>query len=222
MLWRVPVGAALVAATLVVGQAAEPTPAELARSLQAKYDGIRDFSADFVHTYRGGVLRKQIREQGRVLIKKPGRMRWEYTSPEAKLFVSDGAKVYAYVPQDRQVVVTTVPVGDTVSTPALFLTGKGNLLRDFTSSFGEVPDDAPRGVRALKLVPRTAQPDYDSLVLLVDDATLALRGLVTTDAQGGTSSLFFVNLKENVGATDKDFAFKMPRGVEVITDAGRP
>ncbi len=222
MTWRIPLGTVVAATLACAVSGAEPSPAELAQSLQRKYDTIRDFSADFVHTYRGGVLRKPLSERGRVLVKKPGKMRWEYTAPEEKLFVSDGVKIYSYVPADRQVAVTSVPTGDSASTPALFLTGKGNLPRDFVASFGEVPQGAPPGTRALKLVPRAEQPDYNWLLLLVDGATLELRGLVTADAQGGTSSLFFTNLKENVGTTDKEFTFKMPRGVEVVTDAGRP
>jgi outer membrane lipoprotein carrier protein len=211
----------LVLACVVPMGAAPLAPTELAAALQKKYDGVRDFSADFVHTYRGGVLRKEISEKGKVVVKKPGRFRWDYTTPEVKQFVSDGTKVYSYVPEDKQVIVTTVPPDDSASTPALFLAGKGNLTRDFTASAAPVPDGAPSGTVALKLVPRTPQPDYDSLVVLMDEATFTLRGLVTADAQGGTSSLMFSNLKENVGLADKDFAFKMPRGVDVVTDAGR-
>jgi outer membrane lipoprotein carrier protein len=200
---------------------AEPTAAELAQSLQKKYDTIRDFSADFVHSYRSGALRKQLTEKGHLLIKKPGKMRWDYTSPEQKLFVSDGVKVYSYIPQDKQVIVSDVPKDDTASAPGLFLAGKGNLVRDFTASLAEVPASMPAGTKALKLVPKTPQPDYDSIVLLVDQATLGLRGLMSTDAQGGTSTFSFANLKENVGLADKEFAFQMPRGVDIVTDAGR-
>jgi outer membrane lipoprotein-sorting protein len=68
------------------------------------------------------------------------------------------------------------------------------------------------------LVPKTPQPDYDWLILAVDPSTLALKGLVTVDAQGGISSFSFVNLKENVGLADKEFDFKVPRGVDLVTD----
>ena len=214
-----------VAAALLLAAApltsAEPTAAELAQSLQKKYDTIRDFSADFTHTYRSGALRKQLTEKGRLLIKKPGKMRWTYTSPEEKLFVSDGVKVYSYIPQDKQVIVSTVPKDETASAPALFLAGKGNLVRDFTSSRTEAPAGSAPGTTALKLVPKTPQPDYDWLILLVDSGSLGLRGLVSSDAQGGTSTFSFANLKENVGLADKDFTFQMPRGVDVITDAGQ-
>jgi len=52
-------------------------------------------------------------------------------------------------------------------------------------------------------------------------ATLDLRGLMTTDAQGGTSTLAFTHLRQNVGLADKEFTFRIPRGVDVITDGSR-
>ena len=196
------------------------TADELAQALQRRYDSIKDFSADFVHSYQGGVLRKAISERGHVLIKKPGRMRWEYTAPEKKLFVADGVRIFSYLPEDKQVMVSAAPRDDQATAPALFLAGKGNLTRDFTPSLVAVPAGSPGG-RALKLVPKSPQPDYDWLVLTLDPASLAIVGLVTMDAQGGQSAFSFINLKENVGLADKEFAFNIPRGVDVITDAQR-
>jgi outer membrane lipoprotein carrier protein len=195
---------------------ADQTATELAAALQRKYDGIKDFSADFAHAYEGGVLKKKITERGHLVVKKPGKMRWDYSAPEQKQFVSDGVKMYSYIPQDKQVVVASVPEND-AATPALFLAGKGSLTRDFTASLVDLPAGMPAGSRALKLVPKVRQAEYDSLVLVVDPATLGIRGLVTVDAQGGTSSFSFTNLQENTGVADKAFAFKIPRGVDVIT-----
>ena len=73
----------------------------------------------------------------------------------------------------------------------------------------------------LKLVPKARQRDYDWLVLVLDPASLAIRGLQTVDAQGGKSSFSFTNLKENVGLADKEFAFKIPRGVDVVSAPSR-
>src|SRR5437868_7830375 len=202
--------------------APDRTAPELAQALQKKYDTIKDFSADFVHTYEGGVLRKQITERGRLLVKKPGKMRWDYTDPEKKSFVSDGVKMYSYIPQDKQVIVSSVPRDDEASTPALFLAGKGSLTRDFSPSLVDAPSTMPPGSRALKLVPKARQPDYDWLTLVVDPASLDIRGLQTIDAQGGKSSFSFTNLKENVGIADKEFAFKIPRGVDVVNAPARP
>jgi outer membrane lipoprotein carrier protein len=189
----------------------------VARTLQQKYDLVRDFSADFVHTYRGGALRQTATEKGRLIVKKPGKMRWEYTAPERKLFVSDGRQLYSYIPQDKQVIVSAVPDDDHATTPALFLAGKGNLPRDFTVSYVKI-DGVPAGTTVLKLSPRRVEPDYDWLVLAVDPETLQIRALVTVDAQGGRSTFTFTSLKENLGLADKEFAFSIPRGVDVITN----
>jgi outer membrane lipoprotein carrier protein len=216
------IGAFLLAAYAIgAAWAQTDTAPGLAQALQHRYDQVRDFSADFVHTYRGGVLRRELSERGRLIVSKPGRMRWEYTAPEQKLFVSDGSKIYSYIPADRQVIVGSVPPADEATTPALFLAGKGNLTRDFDASLPAVPAGMPAGSRALKLVPKRAQPDYEWLVLVVDPDSLRILGLETTDSQGGTSTFAFTNLKENVGTSDKLFEFKLPRGVDVVTDSPR-
>ena len=66
------------------------------------------------------------------------------------------------------------------------------------------------GTRALKLVPKRPQREYEWLTLEVDPSTLELRGLVTADAEGGTSTFTFANLKENAGLSDKSFIIQDP------------
>lgn len=210
----------LLSSLLVAGAQPGPSAGDIARDLQRRYEQVRDFSADFEHLYEGGVLRKKITERGTLLVKKPGMMRWVYTSPEKKEFVSDGRKLYSYVPEDRQVMVSTVAPADEASSPSLFLAGKGNILRDFTASLVAVPEATPAEA-ALKLVPTTPQREYDWIILVVDRASLQIRRLVTTDAQGGTSTFVFTRLRENVGLPDKAFTFTIPHGVDVITDASK-
>lgn len=206
------------ASPVLSAQTGRPAPDAMAKSLQQRYQGVRDFSATFVHTYRGGVLRTQTTERGTVSVKKPGLLRFVYTSPERKEFVSDGKKIYFYVPQDRQVQVTDAPASDQATTSVLFLAGKGDIARDFTAAYA---DTSPAGTVALKLTPRRTEPDYEYLIVAVDPVTLQIRALTTRDRQGGDSALTFSNLKENTGISDKEFAFRIPRGVDVITDGTR-
>jgi outer membrane lipoprotein carrier protein len=199
---------------------ARPAADGVAKQVQARYQTIKDFTADFSHTYEGGVLRKKTTERGAVLIKKPGRMRWTYTQPEQKVFVSDGLKIYAHVPADRQVTVSSMPADDKASTPILFLVGKGDLVRDFTVSYAEPVAGVtfPAESYALKLTPRTKVPEYEWLILVVDKS-LKLQMLVARDSQSGTSTFTFTNLKENVGLKDSQFNFTIPRGADVITQS---
>jgi len=216
----------LLAIALAVAALAVPAPQQapdaptLAGQLQARYERVRDFSADFEHVYQGGVLKKKVTARGTLLVKKPGMMRWTYTAPEKKEFVSDGVRLYSYVPEDRQVIVSPVPAAGQAGNSALLLAGQGNLARDFTPSIAQLPG-LPAGDVALKLVPVNRQPDYDSILLVVDRGTLQLRQLITTDAQGGTSAFTFTRLRENVGLPDKAFTFTIPRGVDVIHEGSR-
>ncbi len=214
-------GAALTVLPIVSTRAADLTATDLATALQQRYSTIRDFSADFVQEYEGGVLKKRVVERGSVIVKKPGKWRWDYKSPEKKQFVCDGARVFQYYPVDKQVFTSPAPRDDDPTTPVLFLAGKGDLTRDFTATLTPLPGGMPAGSRALKLAPKTPQPDYDWLILVVDPASYALRGLVTIDAQGGTSSFTFTNMKENTGVSDKTFFFPIPSGVDVISDTPR-
>jgi outer membrane lipoprotein carrier protein len=200
------------------GQAQAPPPAqEVAAALQKKYDAIHDFTADFVHQSEGGLLRKKQVERGVVQVKKPGKMRWDYKSPEQKLFLSDGHRIYLHVPADNQVIISPVPEQDQATTAVLFLVGKGNLTRDFTVTYvdGGGPD-----TYALRLQPKLPERDYDWLQLVVDRQTLQIRSLTAADSQGGRSTFQFSNFKENTGLSDKTFTFKIPRGAEVTNNAG--
>jgi outer membrane lipoprotein carrier protein len=212
------IASALLAVSQLSAQAPPQSPDAVAKALQARYQSVRDFSADFVQTYRGGVLKTQTQEKGTVSVKKPGKMRWVYSSPDHKELVSDGTKIYWYVPEDKQVSVYDVPAGNQASTPTLFLSGRGDIARDFVASFA---GQGTAGAVPLKLVPRRSEPEYEYLVVTVDPGSLQIRSLTTKDRQGGESTLTFMNMKENRGLSDKDFVFRVPRGVNIVSDGAQ-
>ena len=209
------VQAGVLAVSMTPQAPAQPPAQEVAAALQKKYDAIHDFTADFVHDSEGGILRKKQTERGFVQVKKPGKMRWDYKAPEPKVFVSDGRRIYLYVPADNQVIVSPVPDQDQATTAVLFLVGKGNLTRDFTVSYA---DGGGPDTYALRLQPKLPERDYDWLQIVLDRRTLQIRSLSAADSQGGRSTFQFSNFKENVGLPDKTFAFKIPRGADVTTN----
>jgi outer membrane lipoprotein carrier protein len=214
---RLLVAAAIVGALIPAQtQQTSPQAQDLAKRVQAHYDSVRDFTADFNQSSTGGVVRQSVKDHGTVKIKKPGRMWWDYKSSQKQQVVADGAEIYTYLPDDRKLYVSPLPKPDEASSAMLFLTGRGDLLRDFTPI---LPDDQPAGSWRLTLVPKTPQTDFTSLTLVIDRTTLALQGLMTTDQSKGVTTYTFSNLKENVGLADKDFIFnsaKLPKDVEVI------
>jgi outer membrane lipoprotein carrier protein len=196
-----------------------PPAGDVAAALQRKYNAIQDFSAAFTQTYEGGVLRRKASESGTVYVKKPGKMRWDYTSPEKKLFVSDGRTMYLYFPADRQVMKNPVPEQDQATSAVLFLMGKGDIVRDFNVRWAGGAADKNYHLR---LDPKTRQAEYDWLEVAADRDTLQIVGLTAADAQGGRSSFTFSSFKENAGLADKMFQFSIPRGTEVISSGKTP
>jgi len=193
-----------------------PSIAELLAGLQAHYDRIADFSADFEHRYSGGVLQATDVERGTVYVRRPGQWRFDYVDPEPKLFVCDGTTVHSYFPADRQVIVSSVPPAVGASTPASFLAGEGDLQRDFTARYAA----GRPGNRtwSIELTPVVNGAGYETLTLVVNRATLDILEMATTDFQGGVSTYVFSNIKQNQDLSDTLFVFDVPGGIEVITD----
>lgn len=201
-------------------QAAPIDAVAVVARVQQRYNALRDFQGDFLQSYEGGVLRTKTTERGTVAIKRPGRMRWTYTQPELKEFVSDGTRLYTYLVADKQVIVSPAPDPGDETVPALFLAGQADMSRDYVPSFAPLPG-AAAGLLTLRLDPKERDPDYEWLGIGVDPRTSQIQFLVAADRQGGTSSFTFSNLKENRGLSDKDFEFRIPRGVDVVTNSAR-
>jgi outer membrane lipoprotein carrier protein len=199
--------------TLSAAPAAGPD-ADLARSLvrrvEERHSRTADLVARFTQTYRSGLLGREVVERGVLSIRRPGRMRWEYKEPEAKLFVSDGRTFYFYVPADRQVVVSEQDPERSLA--GRLLSGVGGVLEEFSASLEEPLEE---GVLRVKLVPRREQPDVERAFLDVEP-TGRIRGILLEDVQGNRTRFRFENVRENTGVPDKLFRFDIPPGVEVI------
>jgi len=193
--------------------AASPDPAsaeDLVRRLERRNGEVADLTARFTQTYRSGAMGRTLVETGTVSLKRPGRMRWEYESPEKKTFVADGTRFYFYVPADRQVIVSEQDTERSLA--ARLLSGKGGLLEEFDVSLDEPVDE---GVLRVKLVPRREQPDVERAFLDVEPSG-RIRSILLDDVQGNRTRFRFEGLRENTGLADRLFRFEVPAGVEVV------
>jgi outer membrane lipoprotein carrier protein len=185
---------------------------ELAGRLQKRYEGIRDFEADFVQTIAGGVLRVKSQGEGHLYVKKPGKMKWVYVKPERQELILDGQRAIQYFPDAKEATVSSAPSDG--SAALLFLAGRGNIQRDFIPAV--VASTAP-GTIGLRLTPRKPEPTYEYFVVVLDEKSATMRTLIWFDSQGSQTTTDFRNLKENAGVPDKTFDFSPPRGVDVFT-----
>ena len=194
---------------LAARQTAPPADA-LAARVQARYATIRDFTAEFTLTTTSGLSLGGGIDRGKVIIKKPVRMRWTLETGSRHEVVSDGTRLFNYFPKDK--IVSVMALNDQTSTALLLLTGRGDIARDFTARMAA---DQPPTEWRLTLTPRIAQPDYKEMTLAVDCTELRLTGLDILDDQSTVRAFRFSNLRENQGIADSVFTFRIPPGVEV-------
>jgi outer membrane lipoprotein carrier protein len=195
------------------GYAVEDLASAIA-GLQRRYAAVNTMRADFLQTYRAPGVDQT--ESGTMTMKKPGLMRWEYREPEIKLFVADGRDTYLYTPEDRQVLVQRFTAADLRSTPLRFLLGQGDIEGSFFVSWE--PDLKPMaaGTLLLRLTPRSTETGYAHVTIECDGSSFDMRRMVIHERTGNTSEFVFRNLQTNVKIDNKQFQFKIPKGVEVV------
>lgn len=204
--------ATLLACLVAAAPAAEASDSArgLVRAIEEHYARTRDMVARFSQSYRSGMLGREIVERGRLSMKQPGRMRWEYQDPEPKLFVSDGRSFYFYVPADKQVVVSEQDPRRSLA--ARLLSGRGGILDEFDAAL-ETPEE--EGVLRLRLVPRKPQADVDRATIDAEPGG-RIRSILLEDVQGNRTRFRFEGVHENGGLDERLFRFVVPKGVEVV------
>jgi outer membrane lipoprotein carrier protein len=195
-------------------QAAGPDLNTLLKGVEQRYNRAKTLQVHFVESYTvQGRARKS--ESGELTLRKPGKMRWDYTAPTGKLFVSDGKDVYLYTPETHRVEKTKLKASDDMRAPLAFLLGKLDFAKDFRDF-----ELKPEGMNYLltakaksdkfpyEQVQMLVTPDYEieRLVISLQDMSL-----LTFQLDGE---------KVNPPVDDALFKFQMPAGATLVDAEG--
>ena len=219
-------------------QASHPTVQDLVKVVEARYHSSHTLKAIFLERYNEGRHTARV-ESGTAYFSRPGRMRWEYESPEQKLFLTDGKTTWFYVPADHTVSRISMKESNDWRTPLALLTGKASLNRYCKRiEFGDPPHDTPGNV-TLRCIPagstdatKKPQPnDKDDasqalspdaggqiqIVLLeVDPQTGWLSSVVIRQAGGIQMEYRFGKWEGNLEVPETMFHFIAPKGVAIV------
>lgn len=195
------------------GQGAALTPLVLAQKLQARYEETKTMSADFKQSTSVPMTTRKRLGAGKMVISKPGRIRWDYQTPERQVLISDGKKVSMYLADSAQMVVQPVSQYVNSDVTYAFFAGTGNITRDFKVLPPERKEDA--GLQAIKLVPKTAHPQVEYLHVWIDE-NFMVRRLEIVDHFGSITDLAFSNIRRNEPVSSEVFVFTPPLGTEII------
>src|SRR5437016_14175435 len=204
---------------LAVVQAPAANLNNLVDGVERSFARMKDFTADFVQIFEDPLNRK-LQESGHLYLMRPRMMRWEYKSPEEKLFISDGKTVYFYVPADRQVTKEPVKQSFDDRIPLMFLLGQSNLRSEFTRF--ELLNAKPffEGTKVVRMYPKR-KTDFEEILMEVDPGDYSIRRLVLAHMDGSRSEFIFSGIRTNTGLRTSMFDFKLPPGVEVVQGLGQ-
>ncbi len=184
--------------------------------LQRHYHATNSFTAKFNEEIATVGAPKRNR-QGTVSFRKPGRMRWEFETPDKQTIVSDGETLYTYDPDLNQVVETPLKQALKSSSATSFLLGIGNINRDFKAAFAHPA--TPTGLVDLILDAKTG--GY-TIEVGLDPESYNLMTLTLTDQLGDVTKIGFSDIVDNLELPDSMFAFKTPAGADVVTAPASP
>lgn len=184
-------------------------------AVERRYNSARTMEAAFDQSYLAQG-RKRV-ERGQLSLRKPGRMRWEYTEPAGKLFIADGKWVWMYSPATGKAERAKLKASDDERAPLAFLLGKldfSRLFRDF-----ELAESGETAV--IRALPKSDKVPYTSVEFTVGRQG-EIRRLKVSNGDGSITEYAFANERLNGPVSDAKFRFTPPPGVEVeeITEGG--
>jgi outer membrane lipoprotein carrier protein len=214
-MWGISLIAALVLAWCVPVYAEEGVN-DVINKLQAKYDQTNDFSALFTQETVSRNIGASTVINGKVYIKKPGMMKWEYTDPKKQQIIGDGQTIWVYLPEEKQVKIFKAAEAFE-NLPFLdFLFGKGKITDDFTPSFDVLDKEQAKLYYLIVLTPKKKDTTIDRILILVSRNDYMIYQINLYNVLGSVTRIAFKDLAVNSGLKDSMFHFIVPSGVETI------
>lgn len=182
----------------------------LLHAVEKHYNSAQSLTLSFTESYKTPKRSAQV-ESGSLSLRKPGKMRWDYTSPSGKLFVSDGKDVYLFLPDANRVEHSKFKESEDLRAPLAFLLGKLNFYKEFRK-FDLRPEGEENWVIA---EPSSQNLPYTRVEFRIGpDARILQLKVIGQD--GSVMDFSFTQERLNVPLSAKLFSFQTPAGAQVV------
>lgn len=185
--------------------------ARILKLVEKRYNSVKTLEMDFEQTYIAPNKARRT-ESGKLHLRKPGRMRWEYAKPAGKLYVSNGTDYWYYSPLSRQAEKMKLKDAEDMQAPMAFLIGKLDFQRDFDRFVVKQEGELVR-ITAQPRNPDKA-PYREVSFLAAPDARI--EQLTVRGQDASTMDFRFRNETRNPAQKDSLYVFVPPEGVEVV------
>ncbi len=227
-------GAEIVVTTAgAIDVATAPTASDVVDEVQKFYKDIKQVTAKFRQEVVNATFGKSTTSDGKVWIKKPGMMRWDYyskpkkgktgkkTVETMKSFISNGSYLYVVEHQNKQVIEKDLSK-NMLPVAVTFLYGKGDLKADFDAILDTTKKYGAKNDFVLKLTPKTPSAQYKNLYLVVDKTNYRVKQSVIIDSAGNVNNFRFYEPDFDKAVKDTWFKFdkkdKAIKNYRIITD----
>ncbi len=181
------------------------------RGVEDRYNHVQTLQLSFTETVTQ--QGRKHTEQGELFLRKPGRMRWQYST--GKLFISDGKYIYFYDPSEKRAEQMPMKEADDMRAPLAFLLGRLNFSDDFKQFVA-----SPQGANTMiKATPKSDKMPYSEVSFVVSPDSVI--HWLSVKANGSVLEFSFENEKKNPAIADSMFKFTTPPGVEFVK-SGQP
>jgi outer membrane lipoprotein carrier protein len=208
------VGALSCVLTVLPALAAPPDVGTLLKNIESRYNHAQSLKLDFSESYAG--MKSPVQnELGVLYLRKPGRMRWEYTAPAGKVFISDGKEVFLYTPDDRRAEKSKLKESEDMRAPLAFLLGKLDFAKEFKSFQTHREGNDAGNDMWIAAEPKSENLAYSKVEFLVTPEGEIRRVRITGQDQSKLD-FTFSNEQLNAPVAQSLFTFRAPPGVQVV------
>lgn len=187
----------------------------LVAGLEQKYSRMTGMAADFTQIYIGADGRSR-RESGQLLLKRARKARWDYNTPERKVFLSDGRNIFFYVYGEPEATVAPIKQSADPQIPFLFLLGRSDLRKEFNRiELASMEEPLVRGNVVLRLFPKRAPEEFKQILVEVNPASLSVSRVVIVEPNNARMDFHLANMREGYAPADSEFKFAPPAGVRI-------
>ncbi len=184
----------------------------LLEKVEKRYAGP-GFSAEFDQQSTISAMEITDSASGKLFVKRPGRMRWEYILPEAQIIISDGTDLWIYQPEENQVMIGKAPSFFAEGKGAAFLSDLKSIRKEFDVSLA--PEDA-KGNPVIKLIPKKKSKDFNEIFLTISKSAATIDRILTKNGFGDETRIQINTYRFNQDLSEDMFVFEIPNGADVL------
>ena len=204
-------GMLALAAGLVLLVASAAQAADIASTIQARYEKLRTFSATFEQTLTHKESGSVEKRQGNLLFQKPLLIRWQTAKPHEETLVVTHKEIWDYLADEEIAYRYPLELVRDSRTIIQVITGQAALTKDFdVKEAGQ-----ENGLAKLHLYPKEPAPQMVEALLWVEPSTGYIRRASIIDFYGNSNDVRFTQFKPDTSLKESDFTFTAPKGVEV-------